>query len=67
MKRLLVVHRFPIVRFGLIKLVEAHIVDVVVDEAATANLDRVRQANWDLVVIGLSFGNRRCARNGVLP
>ena len=60
MKRLLVVHRFPIVRYGVIKLVEAHGHDVLVDEAATASLalQRVRKANWDLVVVGLSLGDR---------
>jgi len=60
MKRLLVVHRFPIVRYGVIKLVEAHVRDVVVDEAATASLalQRVRKTNWDLVVVGLSLGDR---------
>ena len=60
MKRLLVIHRFPIVRYALIKLVEAHIVNVVVEDAATATLGlrRLRAANWDLVVAGLSFGSR---------
>jgi two-component system invasion response regulator UvrY len=60
MKRLLVVHRFPIVRYGLIKLAEAHISGVAVVESSTppVALQLVRQANWDLVVIGLSFGDR---------
>ena len=60
MKRLLVVHRFPVVRYGLIKLVEEHVQGVVVQEAGTVDegLRRVRDAAWDLVVIGLSFGNR---------
>ena len=59
-KRVLVVHRFPIVRCGVIKLIEAHIVDVVVDEAATVSLglQRVREASWDLVAVGFSFGDR---------
>ena len=60
MKRLLIVHRFPVVRYGLIKLIEEHLHGVLVAEAGTASdaLKRVRDANWDLVVMGLSFPGR---------
>jgi DNA-binding NarL/FixJ family response regulator len=60
MKRVLIVHRFPLVRYGLVKLVEEHFHGVTVAEAATVSeaLQRVREANWDLVVMGLSFGGR---------
>jgi DNA-binding NarL/FixJ family response regulator len=58
MNRLLVVHRFPIVRYGLIKLVEEHFRGVVVAEAGTVSqaLQCMREADWDLVVMGLCFG-----------
>jgi two-component system invasion response regulator UvrY len=58
MKRLLVVHRFPIVRYGLIKLVDEYVQGLAVSEAGTVMqaLQRVREADWDLVVMGLSFG-----------
>ncbi len=58
MKKLLVVHRFPIVRYGLIKLVEEYGHGVAVSEAGTATqaLQCVREAHWDLVMMGLSFG-----------
>jgi DNA-binding NarL/FixJ family response regulator len=60
MKRLLVVHRFPVVRYGLVKLVEEHLHGVVAAEAGTASqaLHRVREAPWDVVVIGFSFGGQ---------
>jgi two-component system invasion response regulator UvrY len=60
MKRLLVVHRYPVVRYGLIKLIEAHLPGVLVAEAGTASeaLERVREADWDLIVTGLSFPGR---------
>ena len=60
MTRGLVVHRFPLIRFGLIRLVEEHFHGVVVAEAGTVSqaLQRVRQADWDLVVMGLSFNGR---------
>ena len=60
MKRLLVAHRFPVVRHGLIALVEEHIRDVVVAEAGTLDdaLRSVREAAWHAAVIGLSFGGR---------
>jgi len=60
MKRLLVVHSFPVVSYGLIKLVEEHLHEVTVVEAGTGSeaLQRVREADWDLVVMGLSFGGR---------
>src|ERR1700730_17800042 len=58
MKRMLVVGGFPIVRYGLIKLVEEHFHGAVPAEAGTASqaLQRVREADWDLVVMGLGFG-----------
>jgi DNA-binding NarL/FixJ family response regulator len=58
MKRLLVVYRFPIVRYGLIKLVDEYVHGVAVSEAGTATqaLQCVREADWDLVMMGLSFG-----------
>jgi DNA-binding NarL/FixJ family response regulator len=54
MKRLLIVHRFPVARYGLIKLIEEHLHEVLVAEAGTESdaLERVRAANWDLVVMG---------------
>jgi two-component system invasion response regulator UvrY len=60
MKRLLVVHRFPIVRYGLIKLVDEYVDGVAVSEADTVGqaLQRVREADLDLVVMGLSLGGR---------
>lgn len=60
MKRLLVVHRFPVVRYGLVKLVQEHFHGVAVAEAGTVSqaLQRVREEDWDLVVTGLSFGGR---------
>jgi DNA-binding NarL/FixJ family response regulator len=59
MKRLLVIHRFPIVRYGLIKLVDEYVQDVYVSEAGTVTqaLQCVRETDWDLVVMGLSFGS----------
>jgi DNA-binding NarL/FixJ family response regulator len=58
MKRLLIVHRFPIVRYGLTKLVEEYVQGVAVSEAGAVMqaLECVRDADWDLVVMGLSFG-----------
>jgi DNA-binding NarL/FixJ family response regulator len=60
MKRLLVAHSFPLVRYGLLKLVEEHIDGVVAAEASTVSqaLQRVREAAWDVVVIGFSFGGQ---------
>jgi DNA-binding NarL/FixJ family response regulator len=60
MKRLLVVHRYPVVRYGLIKLIETHLPGVLVAETDTASegLQRVREADWDLIVMGLSFPGR---------
>jgi DNA-binding NarL/FixJ family response regulator len=60
MKRLLIVHRFPVVRYGIVKLVEEHFDRVAVTEAGTVNqaLQRVREADWDLVVMGLCFSGR---------
>jgi DNA-binding NarL/FixJ family response regulator len=59
-KRLLVVHTFPVVRYGVRKLVEEHCRGLVAEEAAGPDdaLDRVREGDWDLVVMGLSFGGR---------
>jgi DNA-binding NarL/FixJ family response regulator len=58
MKRVLIVHRFPVVRYGLIRLIEEHFRRVVVVETGTIDeaLEHVREADWDLVVMGLSFG-----------
>jgi two-component system invasion response regulator UvrY len=58
MKRLLVVHRFPIVRYGLAKLVDEYVQGATVSEAGTVRqaLQCVREVDWDLVVMGLSFG-----------
>jgi DNA-binding NarL/FixJ family response regulator len=63
MKRLLVAHGFPVVRYGLIKLVEEHLHGVVAAEAGTVTqtLQRVREAEWDVVVIGFSF----CGEGGL--
>jgi DNA-binding NarL/FixJ family response regulator len=48
------------VRYGLIKLVDEYVHGVAVSEAGTATqaLQCVREADWDLVVMGLSFGGR---------
>jgi DNA-binding NarL/FixJ family response regulator len=60
MNRVLVVHRFPVVRYGVIKLVEEHFRRVVAAEAGTVSeaLQHLREKDWDLVVMGLSFGGR---------
>jgi two-component system invasion response regulator UvrY len=60
MKRLLVAHQFPVVRYGLIKLIEEHVECAVAAEADTVSqaLQRVREAEWDVVVIGFSFGGQ---------
>jgi two-component system invasion response regulator UvrY len=57
MKRLLIACGLPVVRYGLVKLVEEHFHEAVVGEAATAGeaLQRVREAAWDLAVVGLGF------------
>jgi two-component system invasion response regulator UvrY len=59
-RRVLVVHRFPVVRFGVMKLVEEHLPDIVTAGAGTVSqaLRLVRASNWDLVVTGLSFDQR---------
>jgi DNA-binding NarL/FixJ family response regulator len=59
-KRVLIVHTFPVVRYGVRKLVEEHCRGLVAEEAGGPDeaLDRVREADWDLVVMGLSFGGR---------
>src|SRR5471030_2024163 len=59
-RRVLVVHRFPVLRFAVMKLVEEHLPDIVVAETGTVSqaLRRVRASNWDLVVMGLSFDGR---------
>src|SRR5260370_27701606 len=57
MKRLLVACGLPVVRYGLVKLVEEHFHGALVDEAGTASqaLQRVGEADWDLVGLGLGF------------
>jgi DNA-binding NarL/FixJ family response regulator len=58
-RRLLVVHRFPIVRFGVVKLVEERLPGMAIAETGTVSqaLRSVQDSDWDLVVIGLSFGD----------
>jgi two-component system invasion response regulator UvrY len=57
MKRLLIACGLPVVRYGLVKLVEEYFHEAVIAEAATAGeaLQRVREAAWDLAVVGLGF------------
>ena len=57
MKRLLVACGLPVVSYGLVKLAEEHFHGALVVEADTASqaLQRVREADWDLVVLGLGF------------
>src|ERR1700687_2704607 len=57
MKRLLVACGLPVVSYALVKLVEEHFHGAVVGEADTAcqALQCVREADWDLVVLGLGF------------
>jgi two-component system invasion response regulator UvrY len=59
-RRMLVVHRFPVVRFGVMKLVEEHLPDIVTAGTGTVSqaLRLVRTSNWDVVVMGLSFDRR---------
>ena len=59
-RRVLVVHRFPVIRFGVMKLVEEHLPDIVTagTGAVSQALRLVRASNWDLVVMGLSFDGR---------
>src|SRR5476651_2538358 len=60
-KRMLVVHRFPVIRFGVMKLVEEHVPDIVTAGTGTVShaLRLLRASNWDLVVMGLSFDGCR--------
>jgi len=57
-RRVLVVHRFPIVRLGVVKLVEERLSGMAIAETGTVSqaLRSVQESDWDLVVIGLSFG-----------
>jgi DNA-binding NarL/FixJ family response regulator len=59
-QRLLVVHRFPVVRYGVRRLVEEHCRELVAEEASGPDeaLDRVRNGGLDLVVMGLSTDGR---------
>src|SRR5476651_584822 len=60
-RRVLVVHRFPVIRFGVMKLLEEHLPDIVTAGTGTVSqaLRLVRASNWNLVVMGLSFDGRR--------
>jgi two-component system invasion response regulator UvrY len=58
--RVLVVHRFPVIRFGVMKLLEEHLPDMVTAGTGTVSqaLRLVRASNWDVVVMRLSFDGR---------
>jgi DNA-binding NarL/FixJ family response regulator len=60
MTRLLVVHRSPVVRYGFIKLLEELDDGAAVTEAGTVTeaLQRMHEADVDLVLMGLSFDGR---------